>query len=93
MPIYAYRCPACGLEFEVSRRLADRAKPAACPHDGTEGKRLMTAPNLGGVAADPATQAASPAPAAQSWSHFGHTHTGSGGHSHDAPAPPAPPSA
>ncbi len=54
MPIYPYRCPACGLDFEVSRRLADRTKPALCPHDGAEGKRLMTAPNVGGLALDPA---------------------------------------
>ncbi len=92
MPIYVYRCPTCGLEFEVSRRLAQRTAPAFCPVDGTEGKRLMTAPNLGGVAADPATRAKASPPASESWSHFGHTHTGGGGHSHDTPTPPAPPS-
>lgn len=92
MPIYAYRCPTCGADFEVSRRLADRAAPAFCPADGAEGKRLMTAPNVGGLAVDPANAPKAPATAAKSWSHFGHSHTGGGTHSHGAPpAPPAPP--
>ncbi len=92
MPLYAYRCPTCGADFEVSHRLADRAAPAFCPADGAEGKRLMTAPNVGGLAVDPASAPKTPAPTAKSWSHFGHSHTSSGTHSHGTPpAPPAPP--
>jgi putative FmdB family regulatory protein len=92
MPIYAYRCPACQADFEVSRRLADRAAPAFCPMDGAEGKRLMTAPNVAGQAVDPASAPKATAPAAKRWSHFGHSHTGGGTHSHGGPAasPPAP---
>ena len=85
MPISAYRCPACQANFDVSRRLADRAAPAFCPADGAEGKRLMTAPNVGGHAIDPASVPKS-APAASKWSHFGHSHTGGGSHAHGAPA-------
>ena len=93
MPIYAYRCPACQADFEVSRRLADRTAPAFCPADGAEGKRLLTVPNVGGLAADPAM---APPPsgtrAANKWNHFGHSHTGGGSHSHGAPpTPPAEP--
>lgn len=91
MPIYAYLCPACLAEFEVSRRLADRAAPALCPVDGVEGKRLMTAPNVNGQAVDPANAPKAEAPAAKRWSHFGHSHTGGGTHSHGASSPPAPP--
>lgn len=93
MPIYAYRCPACQADFEVSRRLADRTAPAFCPADGAESKRLLTVPNVGGVAVDPASVPKTPAnPAASKWSHFGHSHTGGGGHSHGTPpAPPASP--
>lgn len=91
MPIYAYRCPTCQADFEVSRRLADRAAPAFCPADGVEGKRLMTAPNVGGLAVDPARAPKTPAPASKPWSHFGHSHTGGGTHSHGTPPAPPPP--
>ncbi len=97
MPIYAYRCPACQADFEVSRRLADRTAPAFCPADGTEGKRLLTVPNVGGHAADPAAGPRMPQPGdvrANKWNHFGHSHTGGGSHSHGVPpAPPAEPPA
>ena len=93
MPIYAYRCPACQADFEVSRRLADSTAPTFCPADGTEGKRLLTVPNVGGLAADPAMLPKATGPA-KSWSHFGHSHTGDGSHSHDPPpAAPTTPSA
>ena len=89
MPIYAYRCPACQADFEVSRRLADRTAPAFCPADGAEGKRLLTVPNVGGLIADPAlAPKPSGTPAASKWSHFGHSHAGGGSHSHGAPTPP-----
>jgi putative FmdB family regulatory protein len=36
---YAYQCRACGEEFEVSRRMSDRAEldksPPACPKCGS----------------------------------------------------------
>lgn len=95
MPLYAFRCPQCALEFEVSRKMSEAAKPANCPMDGREGSRIFTAPitlSNRGVDAPPAP----PAPAARTaspFSHFGHSHgAGIGGHSHGMPArPPAKP--
>ena len=45
MPVYDFRCPKCGLEFEVSRPRSEAGNPALCPQDGTEGIR-----NFGSVA-------------------------------------------
>ena len=53
----------------------------------------MTAPNVGGLAVDPAMLPKATGPA-KSWSHFGHSHTDDGSHSHDPPpAAPTTPSA
>ena len=40
MPIYGYRCQACGHEFEVTQRMSDPAE-AACPECGGAGSRLF----------------------------------------------------
>jgi putative FmdB family regulatory protein len=34
MALYDFRCTVCGLEFEVSRPMAQAAEPAHCPVDG-----------------------------------------------------------
>lgn len=34
MPTYTYRCPACGLEADAFRSIADRNDQPACPHCG-----------------------------------------------------------
>lgn len=93
MPLYPFRCPHCGLEWEVSRKMSAASEPANCPLDGTAGSRIFTAPVTlanRGVDAPPAPPA-EPKPASQ-WNHFGHSHGfGVGGHSHGAPRPATPP--
>lgn len=34
MPAYDYKCPDCGLEFEVARKMVDRNEPITCPECG-----------------------------------------------------------
>lgn len=92
MPLYAFRCPTCAIEFEVSRKMSESAKPANCPMDGALGARIFTAPitlNNRGVDAPPAPPAA-PKPSSP-FSHFGHSHgAGVGGHSHGGMMRPPP---
>jgi putative FmdB family regulatory protein len=42
MPVYDYRCPKCGEEFEVNRPRSEAGNPALCPKDGAVGVRLFT---------------------------------------------------
>jgi putative FmdB family regulatory protein len=44
MPLYDFRCPKCGLEFEVSRPFSRATEPALCPVDSTESERVFTMP-------------------------------------------------
>jgi putative FmdB family regulatory protein len=44
MPIYGFRCPACNMEFEVSRPMKDAGNPVNCPLDGETATRLFTPP-------------------------------------------------
>jgi putative FmdB family regulatory protein len=46
MPLYDFRCPKCGLEFEVSRPMSRATDPALCPQDSTESERVYRAPPL-----------------------------------------------
>jgi putative FmdB family regulatory protein len=81
MPLYDFRCPKCGLEFEVSRPFSRTTEPANCPQDGTEAERVFTMPVsfVRGGSNDPA---ASP-PAGGSDHDHGHGHShGPGGHTH-----------
>jgi putative FmdB family regulatory protein len=95
MPMYGFRCPECGLEFEVSRKMSEATKPATCPLDGVVGERIFTAVAtiMGGRRSEPPPDpagAAAPKPQNQ-WSHFGHSHGfGTGGHAHGAPRPATP---
>jgi putative FmdB family regulatory protein len=41
---YAFRCPTCALEFDVSRPVSDAGKATACPVDGTDAERIFTMP-------------------------------------------------
>jgi len=42
MPVYEYRCPKCGTEFELMRPMSDMDKPALCPQCGAEAERLIS---------------------------------------------------
>lgn len=45
MPLYDYRCDACG-DFEAWRRLADLETPMACPTCESSVRRLFVPPNI-----------------------------------------------
>jgi putative FmdB family regulatory protein len=44
MPHYDFRCPKCGLVFDVNRRMSQAADPAPCPDDGELAERVFRAP-------------------------------------------------
>jgi putative FmdB family regulatory protein len=81
---YPFRCPACGLEFVVSRPISEAAGGAACPADGTAAERVFTVPEMGfNRPAPPRPRAGTPAPPARGFSHAGHSHgAGTAPHSH-----------
>lgn len=41
MPTYAYRCPACGHEYEKFQKISDKAR-AKCPECGARGERQIS---------------------------------------------------
>jgi putative FmdB family regulatory protein len=85
MPLYDFRCPKCGLEFEVSRPMNRSDEPAFCLMDGTECERVLSMP-VTFVKSDPTLPAPPANEQSTGWSHFGHTHgPGAGAHSHGFP--------
>lgn len=45
MPMYEYRCPKCGTQFEKLVRLSEAEDPQACPNDSCDekaAKRLIS---------------------------------------------------
>ena len=42
MPIYEYRCPKCGADFELMRRMAEMNEPTQCPKCGAASERLIS---------------------------------------------------
>ncbi len=79
MPLYDYRCPKCGLEFEVSRPISRATEAAMCPLDNEESDRVFTMPMTFVRGANPGE--IPPPPASQGQGFGGHTH-GPGGHTH-----------
>jgi putative FmdB family regulatory protein len=88
MAIYDFRCTSCGLEFEVSRPMAQAADPARCPVDGAESQRFFTMPATFSRSGDQAPMAMDRArrragAGGGGWSHHGHRHgRGAGHHTH-----------
>ena len=78
---YDFRCPRCGLRFEVSRPISKAAEPALCPQDGTRSERVFTMPATfvkGGARPD---SGPSPTSGAGDDHAHGHSH-GPGPHTH-----------
>lgn len=42
MPVYEYRCPKCGNEFDLMRPISRADEPAPCPKCGSPGEKLMS---------------------------------------------------
>jgi putative FmdB family regulatory protein len=82
MPRYGFRCEACGLEFDVSRRFEDAGADAQCPVDGARAPRVFTVPTMF-FQRRAAPGPAAPKPAGSGFSHHGHSHgPGASPHSH-----------
>lgn len=82
MPRYDFRCPTCGLEFEVSRPFSRATEPATCPQDGATAERVFTSPMMfiPGGASEPM---APPSPGDSHGHDHGHGHShGPGTHTH-----------
>jgi putative FmdB family regulatory protein len=88
MALYDFRCTKCGLEFEVSRPMAQAADPAFCPVDGAESRRFFTMPmtfSKSGSGDKPPLPPTRPQgrSVGSGWSHHGHRHgSGTGHHTH-----------
>jgi putative FmdB family regulatory protein len=50
VPVYAFTCAECG-PFELTRPMAESARPARCPRCGTTARRVFTPPGLALLAA------------------------------------------
>lgn len=42
MPIYEYRCPSCGKDFELMRPFSKADEPASCPQCGAAAEKLLS---------------------------------------------------
>mgnify|MGYP000995258392 CR=1 FL=1 len=52
MPVYEYRCDACGTDFSAMRPLAHSSRPHACPECRGEARRIvLSAPAVAGMPA------------------------------------------
>jgi putative FmdB family regulatory protein len=50
VPIYDFRCRACGSEFELTSSIAEREAKAVCPHCGSHAVRTVFRPfSIGGA--------------------------------------------
>ena len=81
MALYDFRCSRCGLEFEVSRPIAQATDPAFCPVDGAESQRCFTMPMT--FSKPGAGERSAPPARPRGFSHHGHSHgPGAGPHAH-----------
>jgi len=85
MPLYDFRCPKCGLEFEVSRPFSRADEPTNCPQDGTESERLFSMRvafvHRGGASEPSDSETGGFGGLGHDHGPGGHSH-GSGGHTH-----------
>jgi putative FmdB family regulatory protein len=82
VPLYDFRCPKCGLEFEVSRPISRASEPALCPQDNTESERVFTMP-MTFTRGNPGDTPPPPASGGGFDGGHGHGHThGPGTHTH-----------
>jgi putative FmdB family regulatory protein len=52
MPIYEYKCPKCGYQFETIHGVADLGRKKPCPQCGKEeAERVMSVFSCGGTKA------------------------------------------
>lgn len=47
MPVYEFRCPACGKVFERTRPVSKAGQGARCPDDGKQANRVFGAAIIG----------------------------------------------
>ena len=81
MALYDFRCTVCGLEFEVSRPMAQAADPAQCPVDGAESRRFFTMPMT--FSKSDSRRRSPPPSGSRGWGHHGHRHgPGTTSHAH-----------
>ncbi len=82
MPLYDFRCPKCGLEFEVTRPISRASEPALCPWDKTPSERVFKMP-MTFVRGGTSTPTSSEDGTSEGHSHGPGSHThGPGGHTH-----------
>ena len=82
MPLYDFKCPNCGLEFEVSRPMSKASEPALCPTDSTPSERVWRATIIiGGSGSSEGESADTGGFGDFGGDDHGHSH-GPGGHDH-----------
>lgn len=60
MPLYEYRCGACGKEFEAYKRLSEEKAEEVCPACGGRSRRLgISLFRAGGSSAGPSSEGSS----------------------------------
>ena len=78
MPLYDFRCPKCGLEFEVTRPISRASEPALCPWDKTASERVFKMPTTfvrGGARTPTLSEDGTPGPGRHMPGPGGHSHT------------------
>ena len=42
MPLYEYKCPACGNQFDLLRRMSQADEPVTCPSCNNGAQRVLS---------------------------------------------------